>query len=103
MRALLVIAVVILLMALAGWVRFYSSTDEAGVEFKTQEMREDVEQVGDTLQRSVEDVRNRPDEEVSPAESNPPADLDPSTSEPPPQDPIPSRMEERNELENAPR
>lgn len=96
MRALLVLAVVILLMAIAGWVRFYSSTDQAGVEFDTQEMRQDVDEIGDTLKSSVEDLRNSPDDEALPADHTAPTDSEQSPSEIAPPGPNSTTPIERN-------
>jgi len=66
MRVLLILAVVILLLALIGWIAFDRGDDSAGIELKTDKIQQDTSEVirnarewigetGEDVERSLPD------------------------------------------------
>jgi Flp pilus assembly protein TadB len=72
MRVLLIVAAILLLMALGGWIVFNRSDSSASVELKTEQIQEDtseavrntrewLEDAGDELRQALPDAEPTPD------------------------------------------
>jgi hypothetical protein len=71
MRALLFLAVIVLVLALVGWIKFFKDQDRAGVSVETEKVRQDTKQAmeaGADLLKDAGQAVDRPKE----APSNPP-------------------------------
>lgn len=69
MRALIGIALLVLVLAVVGWISFDSSSDRPGVNLETDKIERDldavsesVKQAGETFEREVEEDRPTLDE-----------------------------------------
>jgi hypothetical protein len=75
MRALIILAALVAILALVGWITFSSGPDRSTINLETQEIREDT---GEALHRGSELLREA-EGEVSPAEErSPPVDMAPT-------------------------
>lgn len=84
MRAILALAVVVLLMGLAGWLTFGSSPDKATINIETEEIKRDTEDAVDAAEDLIESgaraITNNADENDT--DTIPPTEQDHSTSLP---------------------
>lgn len=63
MRNLLVIAVVILVLIMAGWLKYSSQEGNPTIQIDTDEVRRDTEEIVDRGKQVVDDVRREVDSE----------------------------------------
>jgi hypothetical protein len=64
MRALLILAAVVLLLAVAGWITFSSDAGRSSINLETEEIREDTGEVmrsgSELLQKAEEEITEEP-------------------------------------------
>ena len=65
MRALVFLALIVLLLAIAGWVTFSRGPGRASVNFETSAIREDTQEALDTGSRVLENAGDAVDRDES--------------------------------------
>jgi hypothetical protein len=78
MRALIVLVVVLLLLALAGWITFNSGPDRSSINLETNEIKEDTHDAIQSGADLLDEVGNEIDPSNSPADSSLPAEPAPA-------------------------
>jgi cytoskeletal protein RodZ len=71
MRALILLVVVILVLALAGWISFSKSPDRSSINLETQQIQQDTDRAlesGSNLLREAGEAVDRANESTSPSE-----------------------------------
>jgi Flp pilus assembly protein TadB len=78
MRAIIIVAVILLVMVALGWLSFRASQDRATMTIETQKIEQDTEQAVEKGREVWQDARkNLRDGRDQPATSDPPAPIYP--------------------------
>lgn len=79
MRALIFLAVVVVILAFAGWISFSKSAGRSSINIETQQIKQDtdraVESGSNLLRRAGEAVDQTNEPHTSPAPPTPPPDV----------------------------
>jgi uncharacterized protein YxeA len=82
MKAIIIIAVILLIMIGLGWITFRDSGDATNVQFETQKMKQDTEQVIEKGKEFIDETGQRTREAVDELrdDKGQPDDAEPTTA-----------------------
>jgi type IV secretory pathway VirB10-like protein len=80
MRVILILAVVVLLMALVGWIKFSNTPQQSTISIEKETIKQDTDRVVERGNEFLEDTRRATGTEAAPTTPTQPAPVEPAPS-----------------------
>jgi hypothetical protein len=78
MRVILILAVVVLLMALVGWIKFSNTPQQSTISIEKETIKQDTDRVVERGNEFLEDTRRATGTEAAPTTPTQPAPVEPA-------------------------